>query len=128
MTGTTSLILGAITLLTASAVHGGGADTMTLGIGQYHTTTTDGTAHSATEDGITVLHGITHGTTTAGIVRGTTTAGTTHGITTVSGIIHGILTAGIMEEHTTHTMVGTQVGIHIGTITDLVSQHMVQDI
>ena len=129
MTGTTLLILGAITHHTVSAAHGGGADIMTVGTGASHTAITVGTTHSATTDGITVLHGITHGITTVGILHGSTEAGTAHGIMTVYGIIHGTMTAGIMEDGTTLTIMdGTWVGTHTGTSTAQPSLHTVRDI
>ena len=107
-TGATTSTLGHITRLTASAVHGTGADITTLGTAVHgtgihghihHTDITDGTARSIWEDGMTLgttamadgtADGIIHImvtctlTTAAGTAVGTHTGATTRTITTLS--------------------------------------------
>ena len=105
MTGGTTLIHGTITHSAACT-------------GIYLTDITVGTNRSTMEDGISVYHGIAHGTTTDGIVHGIMTDGTVHGILTVCGITHGTVTAGITEVGTTLTTTdGVTAGItEVGTI------------
>ena len=104
MTGETTSTLGHITLHTASAVHGTGADTGVRSGADIHTATA-GTIHGTT-DGMThgSTDGTTHGTTAATGADGTTRltigdtgAGAALGTTEVTGA-HTILGIHIMPD------------------------------